>query len=384
MLWLFKARCNRGHKQCVVVETNKTKVSQSQQCKWELRTAAWQVHVFLPGQKVWNTTFPAKTSAPGTTVWCGYGLPAMGEHQETLHGRVVCTRGDWGTETLSLAFMGAFRPLSLASWALGLGDQTKTTYDFYFLCTAPTSNVEVSTFTFPDTSSVQVRFNSLEENPAQSFFSHHVHLVAQWLIYCSLHPALNTSYKFPHGLFSYSDPHLSASQRLNYLPTFAQVRGRAAGRGPSMGSIHGKAEHHFLLPYLDMLSNAGNQILRGIAFSAFSVLSILLCYECIYNFGGKRVQSCFMNLYAPLFFINLYSALPSLPFSSFFLNTDFFLFLLSSFFSLHLFLSLSFFSSAALPAFHYCHLFSQPLNPWCCSNWQTGFKSTFESACLFK
>lgn len=137
MLWLFKARCNRGHKQCVVVETNKTKVSQSQQCKWELRTAAWQVHVFLPGQKVWNTTFPAKTSVPGTTVWCGYGLPATGEHQETLHGRVVCTRGDWGTENLSLAFMGAFRPLSLASRALGLGDQTKTTYDFYFALHPP-------------------------------------------------------------------------------------------------------------------------------------------------------------------------------------------------------------------------------------------------------
>lgn len=167
---------------------------------------------------------------------------------------------------------------------------------------------------------------------------------------------------------------------------FAQVHSRAAGRDPSMGSIHGKAEEHFPLPFLEMLSNAGNQILRGIAFSAFSVLSILLGSEWIYNSGGKRVQSCFMNLYSPLFFINLYSAL-SLIFLSFFLslkNMVFFLFLLSFPPPPYLFLSLSFFSSDALPAFHYCHLFSQPLNPWCCSNWQTGFKSTFESACLFK
>lgn len=95
-----------------------------------------------------------------------------------------------------------------------------------------------------------------------------------------------------------------------------------------MGSIHGKAEQRFLLPYLKMLSNTGNQILRGIAFSAFSVLSILLGSEWIYNFGGKRVQSCFMNLYFLLFFINLYSAL----FSSFFFflkNMAFFVFLLS-------------------------------------------------------
>lgn len=107
-------------------------------------------------------------AASGTTVWCGYGT--RGEHQETLHARAVCTTGDWGTETLSLTFMGAFRPLSLASWALGLGDRTKTTYDFYFLCTVLTSNVEVSTFTFLDTPSVQVRYHFLEENPAQRFF----------------------------------------------------------------------------------------------------------------------------------------------------------------------------------------------------------------------
>lgn len=32
--------------------------------------------------------------------------------------------------------------------------------------------------------------------------------VAQCLIYCSLTPTLNTSYKFPHVLFPYSAPHL--------------------------------------------------------------------------------------------------------------------------------------------------------------------------------
>lgn len=64
MLWLFKALCNRGHKQCVVVETSKTKVSKSQQYEWKLGTASWRVHKFFPGQKVWNTTCSAKTSAP--------------------------------------------------------------------------------------------------------------------------------------------------------------------------------------------------------------------------------------------------------------------------------------------------------------------------------
>lgn len=131
MLWLFKARCSRGHKKCVVVETNKTKVSKSQQYEWELRTASWQVLVFFPGQKVWNTTCSAKTSAGQQLFqapWSGYCT--TGEHQETLHVRGVCTTGDWGTETLSRTPMGAFRPLSLPSGALGLGDQTKTTYDF--------------------------------------------------------------------------------------------------------------------------------------------------------------------------------------------------------------------------------------------------------------
>lgn len=110
-----------------------------------------------------------------------------------------------------------------------------------------------------------------------------------------------------------------------------------------MGFIHGKAEQHFLLPYLETLSNAGNQILRGIAFSAFSVLSILLGNEWIYNFGGKRVQSGFMNLYSPLFFINLYSALLSLLFSSFyFFSMAFFLFRLSFFFPTFFCLYLSF------------------------------------------
>lgn len=71
------------------------------------------------------------------------------------------------------------------------------------------------------------------------------------------------------------------------------------------------------------------------------------------------MQSCSIDLYSALIFVNLHSALLSLLF--FFFNTDFFLFILSSFF--YFFLSLSFFSSAALPAFHYCHLFSQPLNP---------------------
>lgn len=161
------------------------------------------------------------------------------------------------------------------------------------------------------------------------------------------------------------------------------VCAEAAGRAPCVGSIQGEAEHHFLPPDLEMLSNAGNQILRGIAFSAFSALSILLGYEWIYNFGGQTSAILF---HESLFFLILYESLFCPTFTSFFFlffcNTAFFLFLMSSFF--HFFLSLSFFSSAALPAFHYCHLFSQPLNPWCCSNWQTGFKSTFESACLFK
>lgn len=55
MLWLFKTRCNRGHKQCAAVGTSKTKVSKSQQYEWELRTASWQVHLFFPGKKVCET-----------------------------------------------------------------------------------------------------------------------------------------------------------------------------------------------------------------------------------------------------------------------------------------------------------------------------------------
>lgn len=37
-----------------------------------------------------------------------------------------------------------------------------------------------------------------------------------------------------------------------------------------MGSIQEEGEHHYLHPDLEMLSNAGKQILRGIAFSTFS------------------------------------------------------------------------------------------------------------------
>jgi len=46
-----------------------------------------------------------------------------------------------------------------------------------------------------------------------------------------------------------------------------------------VGSIQGETEHHFLPPDLEMLSNVGNLISRGIAFSAFSAFSILLGYE---------------------------------------------------------------------------------------------------------
>lgn len=191
-------------------------------------------------------------------------------------------------------------------------------------------------------------------------------------------PALNASYRFPHGLFSYGDPHLSASQRLNSLPTLVRVHGGAAGRAPSVGSTQGESEHRFLPPDLEMLSNVRNLTFRGIAFSAFSALCIL-DYERIYNFGGQMSAILF---HESLFFMNLYSALLSLPFSVYFFAI--LLYFSSSWLFSHFILSLSFFSSAALPAFHYCHLFSQPLNPWCCSNWQTGFKSTFESACLFK
>lgn len=126
-----------------------------------------------------DTCSSCRTAASsGTTVWGGCGVPATAEHQEILHVRAVCTRGKWGTGTLSLAFMGVFRPLSLVS--LGLGDRIKTTHDFYFLHTVLTSNVEVltSTSTFLDTSRVQKRYHFLGENPAQSFFSCHVHLVA--------------------------------------------------------------------------------------------------------------------------------------------------------------------------------------------------------------
>lgn len=59
---------------------------------------------------------------------------AAGEHCETLHDRVF-KRGDWGRETPWLTFMGALRPLSLASgwvWAPDLREQIKTTYDFYY------------------------------------------------------------------------------------------------------------------------------------------------------------------------------------------------------------------------------------------------------------
>lgn len=62
----------------------------------------------------------------------------------------------------------------------------------------------------------------------------------------------------------------------------------------------------FASPDLEMLSNAGNQILRGIAFSAFSALSILFGYEWIYNFGGQMSailfhESLFSILYESLF-----------------------------------------------------------------------------------
>lgn len=83
MLWLFKACCNGGHKQRVAVETSKTKVSKSQQYEWELRTASWKVHMFFPGQKVWNTTCSAKTSAPPAgqqllqVPWCGVDMDSL-------------------------------------------------------------------------------------------------------------------------------------------------------------------------------------------------------------------------------------------------------------------------------------------------------------------
>lgn len=155
----------------------------------------------------------------------------------------------------------------------------------------------------------------------------------------------------------------------------------AARRNPSLGPIQGKAEHHLLPPDFEMLSNAGNQIWRGIAFTAISAL-ILLAYEWMYDSGGQMSAISFHKIF-------------TLPYSfwSFILPYFHFLFLVLfrycflSFplvFFLPPTLSLSSFSSAALPALHYCHLFSQPLNPWCCSNWQTGFKSTFERACLFK
>lgn len=61
----------------------KTKVSKSQQYEWELRTASLQVHMFFPGQKVWNTTCSVKTSAPLAgqqllqTPWCGVDMDSL-------------------------------------------------------------------------------------------------------------------------------------------------------------------------------------------------------------------------------------------------------------------------------------------------------------------
>lgn len=106
----------------------------------------------------------------------------------------------------------------------------------------------------------------------------------------------------------------------------------AAERAPSMGSHPGEAEHHFLLPDSELLSNVRNQILGGIAFSA--------SYEWMCNFGDEWVQSCFMSLYSSLFMNPYFLPCFHFLFSFYFLfNTAFFLFLLSPsfhFFCFHL------------------------------------------------
>lgn len=201
MLRLSEGRCNRGHKQYTVIEMNKTKVSRSQQYEWELRIASWQVHVFFIGQKVWNMTCSAKTSAPaaGQQLFqvprCGVDVDSLLQwapgDQSCLQQRGLRHRNsvtDFYWEHLDL------RVLHLGHWAWETKLKPHMIFTFFAQYSPLMWGESTSTFTFLDTSSVQVRYHSLGENLAQSFF-----LFALWpsdslTVLCILHliPVINS------------------------------------------------------------------------------------------------------------------------------------------------------------------------------------------------
>lgn len=134
MLWLFKAHCNSGCKQCVVVETKQKSLNPNDTSK---SSGLFLGKCFCSLQYKKGSVKPICSASNCLRyTLCGVDMDstAAGEHHETLHDRVF-KRGDWGTEMPWLTFMGALRPLSLASgrvWAPDFREETKTTYDFYY------------------------------------------------------------------------------------------------------------------------------------------------------------------------------------------------------------------------------------------------------------
>lgn len=108
------------------------------------------------------------------------------------------------------------------------------------------------------------------------------------------------------------------------------VFSEAAGRAPSVRYIQGEAEHHFLPPDLEMLSNAGNQILRGIEFSTYLYSASFLATN-EYIIWGEQMSAilCHESLFCPILYVSLFCFT--------FITFLFFFFILLSFFSSCLF-----------------------------------------------
>lgn len=109
------------------------------------------------------------------------------------------------------------------------------------------------------------------------------------------------------------------------------VFSEAAGRAPSVRYIQGEAEHHFLPPDLEMLSNAGNQILRGIEFSTYLYSASFLATN-EYIIWGEQMSAilCHESLFCPILYVSLFCF-------TFITFLFFFFFILLSFFSSCLF-----------------------------------------------